>query len=54
MVALLAFCIIIVIIAFLLCYAVDQGQVQPPLNPILKVIIILIAVLLIAHEARLI
>ena len=49
--ALLIFAIIVVIIAFLLCYAVDQGQVQPPLNPILKVLIILIAVLVIAHEA---
>ena len=51
---LLIFAIIVVIIAFLLCYAVDQGQVKPPLNPILKVLIILIAVLVIAHEAHII
>lgn len=49
--SILVYAIVIVILAFLLCYAVDQGQVSPPLNPILKVLIVLVAALLIAHRA---
>lgn len=46
----LIFAIVVVIVAFLGCYLVDVAQVTPPLNPILKAAIILIAILLIISK----
>lgn len=46
--------IIVVIVAFLLIYAVDQVQdMKPPFPVILKVLIILVAVLIILNRAGL-
>lgn len=49
-VSLLILTIVIVIIAFLLCYVVDLAQVKPPMNTILKIAIILIAVLIVLRQ----
>lgn len=48
-----AFAILIVIVAFLLCYVVDLAQVAPPINSLMKALVILIAVILIIHQAGL-
>jgi hypothetical protein len=50
---LLIFALIVVIIVALLVWAVDSIPMQPPLNVIARVVIIIIGVLLIADRAGL-
>jgi hypothetical protein len=52
--SLLIIAIVIVIVACLLIWAVDQAGVPSPINNVLKVAIIVIAALLIAHDAGLV
>ena len=51
---LLIFAIIVIVVAFLLIYAVDMVPITPPFNNILRVLIIVIAALIIASRAGLI
>ena len=51
---LLIFAIIVIVVAFLLIYAVDMVPITPPFNNSLRVLIIVIAALIIASRAGLI